>query len=173
MNWLDIFCFTSAAKTGSFSMAAKELMISQQAVSRHIRKLEDELGFPLFLRNYQNVYLTKAGELMLSCFQDRDEILNHYRESIPNTSKHAPLRIAWSQWLGCPSSFKRILDGFITQHSDIPVFIYSLPPSELLSMMENHELDFVLMTRYYLNHQPVLWKNLILGEEPIYLFGDS
>ena len=80
MNQLGILCFTSVARTQSFSATARELRISQQAVSKHIRTLEDELGFPLFLRSYQTVQLTKAGEQMLNYFDQRDRLLNGIQE---------------------------------------------------------------------------------------------
>ena len=62
MNHPDIFCFISVVRTGSFSMPAQELMISQQAVSRHIHSLEQKLGFPLFPRSAQSVELSLAGQ---------------------------------------------------------------------------------------------------------------
>ena len=61
MNKLDIFCFTSVARTKSFSLTAKELRISQQAVSKHIRAIEEETGYQLFFRDRTPVELTMAG----------------------------------------------------------------------------------------------------------------
>ena len=80
MNRLDVFCFISVARTLSFSTTARELMISQQAVSRHIRNLEEEIGYPLFLRNYQTVELTKAGEKLLDYFAKRDTLAEEFNE---------------------------------------------------------------------------------------------
>ncbi|MBM6592586.1 LysR family transcriptional regulator [Microvirga sp. BT291] len=54
--------FEAAARTGSFTAAANELDLSQSAVSRQIRALEDQLGVELFVRERQTVRLTHAGE---------------------------------------------------------------------------------------------------------------
>lgn len=54
--------FETAAKTLNFSQAARELNLTQSAVSRQIMALEDQLGVPLFIREGQRVSLTAAGE---------------------------------------------------------------------------------------------------------------
>ena len=57
--------FEAVARRLSFSAAAAELHLTQPAVSRQIRGLEDELGAPLFLRGTRHVELTSAGESLL------------------------------------------------------------------------------------------------------------
>ncbi len=59
MNSLAVF--EMAARYLSFTRAAEELTISREAVSRHIRVLEDHLGVPLFNRLYRALELTDAG----------------------------------------------------------------------------------------------------------------
>jgi DNA-binding transcriptional LysR family regulator len=58
-------CFIEAAQLRSFSRAAERLHISQPAVSRHIRELEEALGTPLFHRAGRAVALTEAGHSFL------------------------------------------------------------------------------------------------------------
>lgn len=54
--------FEAAARRHSFTAAAEELNLTQSAVSRQIRSLEDTLGADLFVRERQTVRLTAAGE---------------------------------------------------------------------------------------------------------------
>lgn len=54
--------FEAAARTGSFTAAAQELALTQGAVSRQIKALEELLGCPLFVREGQRVALTPAGQ---------------------------------------------------------------------------------------------------------------
>lgn len=54
--------FEAAARYESFTLAARELNLTQSAVSRQIRALEDALGSALFHREKQKVTLTLAGE---------------------------------------------------------------------------------------------------------------
>lgn len=58
--------FYSVACNLSFTKAAKELFISQPAISKHIRELEARYQTPLFERAGNQVRLTRAGELLLS-----------------------------------------------------------------------------------------------------------
>ena len=53
--------FYKVAKCGNISLAAEELFISQPAVSKSIKKLEDVLGITMFSRNSRGVKLTKEG----------------------------------------------------------------------------------------------------------------
>jgi LysR family glycine cleavage system transcriptional activator len=66
--------FESAARHGSFTRAALELNLTQGAISRQIRQLEDQLGAQLFRRVSQRVVLTDAGREYL---QDVRRTLDH------------------------------------------------------------------------------------------------
>lgn len=60
-----IRAFEAVARRASFSAAADELHLTQSAVSRQIRSLEEELGAVLFLRGTRHVELTGAGSALL------------------------------------------------------------------------------------------------------------
>ncbi|MVM33513.1 LysR family transcriptional regulator [Spirosoma sp. HMF4905] len=55
--------FEAVAQTLHFGQAADRLNISQPAVSKQIKELEDELGFPLFIRYKKKVVLTDVGKV--------------------------------------------------------------------------------------------------------------
>ena len=56
--------FEAAARHLSFTHAARELSLTQSAVSREIKKLEDQLGEPLFTRINRGLRLTDAGQVL-------------------------------------------------------------------------------------------------------------
>lgn len=58
--------FEVAGRLRSFTLAGEELHISQAAVSRQVRELEDRLKHPLFERRHRSVVLTPAGEILLA-----------------------------------------------------------------------------------------------------------
>lgn len=57
--------FMALEKHLNFSKAARELSITQSALSRHIQKLEEEMGVPLFHRTTQKIDLTPYGEALI------------------------------------------------------------------------------------------------------------
>src|SRR3954466_11235085 len=54
--------FESAARHLSFTKAGEELFLTQSAVSRQMKELEDQLGVPLFERRHRALSLTEAGQ---------------------------------------------------------------------------------------------------------------
>lgn len=61
-----LIAFESAARWGSFTRAAEELGLTQGAISRQIKLLEDQLGVVLFERVRQRIVLTEAGSYFSS-----------------------------------------------------------------------------------------------------------
>lgn len=140
MNRLDVFCFISVARTLSFSITARELMISQQAVSRHIRNLEEEIGYPLFLRNYQTVELTKAGLKMLDYFNQRENLLEEFNKKTRSFQIEGHLKIAWSQWTACPPWFRKLLQEFQQRYPEVSLICYDLNNVEMAAAQMKEDL---------------------------------
>jgi DNA-binding transcriptional LysR family regulator len=67
------------AKAKSFSIAAYDLFLSQSAVSKQIKSLEDELEVVLFKREHQKISLTEAGDAFR---QYADSMLRHYENML-------------------------------------------------------------------------------------------
>jgi molybdate transport repressor ModE-like protein len=57
--------FAAICDCGSFTKAAREVNLTQSAVSLHIKRLEDQVGSPLIVRNTQGIRLTERGEVLL------------------------------------------------------------------------------------------------------------
>jgi DNA-binding transcriptional LysR family regulator len=58
--------FRAVARARSFSAAARGLRLGQPAISQHIRRLEEQLGRRLFVRDTHSVHLTPDGEAMVA-----------------------------------------------------------------------------------------------------------
>jgi Transcriptional regulator len=57
-------CFLEVTRTGNFTTASENLFITQPALSRIIKSLEDEIGAPLFIRTRKKLILTDAGRIL-------------------------------------------------------------------------------------------------------------
>ena len=66
LNWRHLRYFVAVAEAENVSRAALKLHVSQPALSRQIRDLEDELGFLLLEHSARSVRLTDAGRAFLS-----------------------------------------------------------------------------------------------------------
>ncbi len=64
-SWEDIRLFLAVAEHGSLTEAARRLRLGQPTVSRRLRELEDNLGYPLFTRSVDGATLTSQGERWL------------------------------------------------------------------------------------------------------------
>ena len=82
MNTKSLEYFIKVVEKGCFTKAAEELFISQSAISQQIKSLEEELGYPLMIRNKKGFELTQAGKYI---FLEGKNILNNIKE----VSNHA------------------------------------------------------------------------------------
>jgi len=64
-NLYPLHVFRLVARSGSVTRTARELFISQPAVSAHLRSLEQRFGAPLFERTPRGMLLTRIGEVVL------------------------------------------------------------------------------------------------------------
>ena len=82
--------FQTVAEFGSYSRGSEFLRISQPAVSRQIRKLEEELGHALFKRHGHGVSLTDAGRILLERSQVALRQLEQTKAEIQGGSSTSP-----------------------------------------------------------------------------------
>ena len=66
MNTFQLECFLTVAETLNFAKAAQILNITQPAVTKNIKSLEDELNTRLFKRSTRNVELTREGRMLIN-----------------------------------------------------------------------------------------------------------
>jgi DNA-binding transcriptional LysR family regulator len=65
MDLQQLKVFREAARAGGFTRASEALHLSQSTISLHIKRMEEELGTPLFLRTKRRVFLNEAGQMLL------------------------------------------------------------------------------------------------------------
>src|SRR5688500_11539623 len=116
--------FEAAARTGSVSAAARELALTQSAVSRQIRALEEQLGARLFVRERQSIRLTLAGDNYARAIRDAlrriaTAALSFRANPGGGTLNLAVLPTFATRWLA-PN-----LRGFVDAHPDIMLNIIS------------------------------------------------
>lgn len=93
--------FLTVAKCQNFTRAAEVLYTTQPTISRQIRTLEEELGFPLFLREYKKISLTPEGKVMLQACEKMQEI---FLQGLQTAREHA-MGVSGEIKIGYLSSF--------------------------------------------------------------------
>ena len=106
LNWLRTF--ETAARHLSFTLAAKELNVTQAAVSQQVKALEKRLGIPLFRRDHNRLFLTYAGQAWLPKLRAGFDLLASGTEELHIYDQGASLTVRLPssfsiQWLRPPS----------------------------------------------------------------------
>jgi DNA-binding transcriptional LysR family regulator len=98
----DVGCFAAVARWLSFSRAARELGLSQPAVSQAVARLEDALELRLFDRTSREVLLTDAGKLLLPYAEALlDQAAAFAKEAARLTEERGhPVRLAYCPLIG-------------------------------------------------------------------------
>lgn len=84
MTIAQIKYFVTVAKCLSFTKAAEQLFVSQPALSRHIKNMEEELNIQLFVRTSNGIRLTPAGS---SLYVGMLDLYNNYMEMVQKAGK--------------------------------------------------------------------------------------
>ncbi|SDE25042.1 DNA-binding transcriptional regulator, LysR family [Paracoccus isoporae] len=87
MDWDKLRIFHAVADAGSLTHAGDSLRLSQSAVSRQIRGLEDQLGVTLFHRHARGLILTEQGELLFSATAEMARKLDMAEARIRDTEE--------------------------------------------------------------------------------------
>ncbi len=112
-------------RAGSMSRAAKNLFVSHSSVSNSVAALEEELGFPIFERNYQGVTPTKQGCEVLEHAAQVCEHLRRMREG--NTQLSRRIRIETTHTHVCSTALLRLLEECRDQ-DDLRFYHENCPP---------------------------------------------
>src|SRR5215216_4404253 len=105
--------FEAVARQQHFTRAARELNVAQPSVSQQIRKLEAELGTPLFQRTRRGAELTEAGRLFLPRARAALQVLAAF------TARYPGIAVVFRQE-GSLSLVRRLVEGEL----DVAVVIH-------------------------------------------------
>ncbi len=140
--------FNCVAETGNISHAARQLFISQPAVSKAITNLEENLETILFQRSSRGVRLTEEGTLLYSYTKNAFDTLKQGEDQIRRLHELGigHLRIGASATL-CKYLLLPFLNGFVKEYPHIKIAIESQSSAQTLKLLENNTLDIGLVVK--------------------------
>lgn len=135
--------FAAVAAHGSFSRAAGHLHLTQPALSRQVRDLEDELGVPLFERGKNSVTLTQAGELFYEEARDLLARADQAVQRVRGEVKGETLRVGYAPSL-TSGIMPRAIEKFQQATPRVRLELADLSPREMGEKAAAGLLDLVL-----------------------------
>jgi len=136
--------FAAVAAHGSFSRAAANLHLTQPALSRQVKDLEEELGVPLFVRGTNVVKLTEAGELF---YEEARDLLARADQAIQRVRGQATsevLRVGYGPSL-TTGIMPKALERFQAAVPRVRIELEDLTPREMVEKVRGGLLDLVIV----------------------------
>jgi DNA-binding transcriptional LysR family regulator len=146
INEVAVRCFLTLARTLSFTETAKLMFMTQQSVSKYIAKLEEDIGFKLFIRTHHYVALTKAGENYYELlsrfdteFQSMTDKTRHYYSALFNT-----IRVGYLEWLEISSEISQAFKNLKNDNPELRFYGERHPQFKLIELFLERKLDLII-----------------------------
>lgn len=146
MEMFQVRYVLAAAKVLNFTKAAAECHVSQPALTKAIKTLEDELGAPLFHREGKRVLLSEFGRSILPHLQQ----IRHEAEATKNLADNfrllnqVPIRLGVMSTIG-HAKLARFLSKFQLEHSGVELEVSEASAQNLKTSLENGDLDLAVL----------------------------
>ena len=152
--------FVAVAEDGNISRAAKRIFLTQPALSRQIKALEEELGQCLLERQAHSIRLTPTGQALLvearQLLQQADQML----ERVRTASRSSRLRVAYAPSLAA-GLLSVAVANFTQAHPNIQVELLDLSTAEMLAGLEDDKLDVALCVGQQRAMRGLMWTPLV------------
>ena len=136
----NLRAFQAVARTLSFNAAADELHVTQSAVSRQIKSLEDELGAQLFVRGTRHVQVAPDGQVLLRAVEPLLARLDTSVQQIRRARSRQRVSVTTFASFGSLWLLPRI-EGFQRLHPDIDIRVSA---HDAVADLDDPELDLAL-----------------------------
>lgn len=137
--------FYIVAETGNITKASEQLCISQPAVTKQIKNLENQLNTPLFIRTKKGVVLNECGKKIFLYVKQALTLLEETNSKIKDFTElnAGTIKIGISTTLMRKYLLKYV-ETFHNNYPNIVVDIYTDPTKELIKKLKNGMIDLVI-----------------------------
>ncbi|MEY3660104.1 MAG: LysR family transcriptional regulator [Pseudohongiellaceae bacterium] len=171
LNYNHLRYFWAVAHGESLTKTAERLGVSQSALSIQIKKLEHQVGHPLFERRGKQLVLTEAGYIALehadAIFSSGDELMNILRQR--KAGRRQSLRVGAQATLS--RNFQVAFLAPVLDRSDVDLTLRAGSLGDLLKALEAHRLDVVLVNLPPARDAETPWIVHPIAEQPVSLVG--
>ena len=147
MEIQQLYYYMELCKQKNFTEAGYVCNMTQGALSKQIRKLENELGITLIRRNTRKFELSKEGEIFLSYAK---KMTGTYEEMLKNIQKNQEIKIGCMPVLA-PYHFARLVADFRKEYPDIKLVIDERIASDIQENSDRY--DFLILRENMMEDQ--------------------
>ena len=167
-NFHHLYYFYAVTQHGSISNAARQLRVSQPALSAQLKQLESYLDIQLFEREKKKIVLTPEGHVALSYAKTIFDAGQEFFDGLRDRSQKGRIRIQ----IGVTNSIGKVFANALVKHilKSSPDAHILLQEDTLENMVENlkdHLLDIILSDMPYQASAEEGIKNQLVGRIPI------
>lgn len=145
MDFQSLKLFLDIAQTRSFIRSAEKNYMTASTLTRHIQRMEDELGQPLFLRDNRQVHLTEAGEKFLEFAKQGWTEWQHLQHQLSPTQGEleGELKVFCSV-TAAYSHLPQILSRFRQAHPKVEIKLSTGDPAQAVNEVQSLSADISL-----------------------------
>ncbi len=144
-NFHHLYYFYTIAQTGSVSKAAKELKLSQPALSYQLKRLEDYFEVKLFERQGRKLVLTDAGHFALSYARQIFDVSREFIDGLRDRSLKGRIRIQIGVLNSIPKNFvNALLKHLLAAEPTVHIQLQEDTFFSMVGNLKDHQLDFVV-----------------------------
>ena len=147
MDLRQLEMFRAVAEEGTFTRAAKRVHVTQSAISRQIKLLEEELGSVVLHRGQKRVTLTAPGDLLLKTVH---RVQRELQEAVSQISETRTLHRGSVSLAGgmtvCLYILPPVLKRFRALYPKVELSVINASTPAVLESLRRHELDLALLT---------------------------
>ncbi|MEZ5572741.1 MAG: LysR substrate-binding domain-containing protein [Halioglobus sp.] len=171
LNFHHLYYFWIVAKEGHLTRAAKQLHVSQSALSSQIRQLQEQLGYELFTRDGRSLRLTEVGHLVL---EYAESIFNLGSELLALTQSGELQRLQRLRIGSVATLSRNFQENFLRPvigEAEVKLVMRSASLEELLELLKVHKLDLILSNRAVAADSSTPWRCQQIAQQSVCIVG--
>ena len=147
MDSANLQAFVKIAETGSFSLAAEQLFLTQPAISKRIKQLESQLGSQLIDRIGKHSQLTQTGKVLLPRARQLLQQLESIKQQISDLEGNpmGALSMATSHHIGL-HRLPPVLREFNQRYGEVELDLNFMDSEQACRLIEHNELELAVVT---------------------------
>jgi LysR family transcriptional regulator, benzoate and cis,cis-muconate-responsive activator of ben and cat genes len=160
MELRQLRSFIAVADDGVISRAAQRLHLTQSALSRQIKALEEDLGVTLLERSAHSVKLTQEGEVLLKEGRGVLERADAAVTKVRAAGKAVLLRVGYAPTLTA-GILPLAISAFTQKHPRVRVELLDLSSTEMRTGLDQGSLDVVMTVKPAKLDEAIHWESLL------------